>query len=69
MVDQLSFESHKISSNTTDMVLFASGNNSLHLCPLKNTFNMLPKLNHIDKIDTKNEHKKNSQTQNGKITY
>lgn len=58
MVDQLSFESHKISSNTTDMILFTSGN-SLHLCPLKNTFNMLPKLNHIDKIDSKNDHKKN----------
>lgn len=66
-MDQLSFESHNISSNTTDMILFSSGKN-LHLCPLKKTFNMLPKLNHIDKVDLKNE-KKNSQNQNGKILY
>jgi len=64
MVDQLYFESHKISSNTTDMIMFASGK-SLHLCPLKKTLNMLPKLNHIDKNDPKNDHKKNSQNQNG----
>lgn len=63
MVDQLSFESHIISSHTTDIVMFASGK-SLHLCPLKKTLNMLPKLSHIDKVDPKNE-KKNSQNQNG----
>lgn len=57
MIDQLSFESYKISSNTTDMIMFASGK-SLHLCPLKKTLNMLPKLNHIDKIDPKNDNKK-----------
>lgn len=65
MVDSLTFGSHKVSSNTTDMIMFSSGK-SLHLCPLKKTFNMLPKLNHIDKIDPKNEHKKISQNQNGK---
>lgn len=64
MVDQLSFESHKIASNTSDMVMYSSGK-SLHLCPLKQTLNMLPKLNHIDKIDPKNE-KKNQNNQNGK---
>lgn len=67
MLDQLSFESHKISSNTTDMIMFSTGN-SLYLCPLKKTLNMLPKLNHIDRIDPKNEHKKNSQNPNGKET-
>jgi DNA-directed RNA polymerase-3 subunit RPC5 len=65
MVDQLSFESHKISSNTTDMIMYTSGE-SIHLCPLKNTLNMLPKLNHIDKIDPKNDNKNNSQNPNGK---
>lgn len=47
------------------MIMFSSGKN-LHLCPLKKTFTMLPKLNHIDKVDLKND-KKNSQNQNGKI--
>lgn len=64
MVDQLSFESHNIVTNTTDMVMFASGT-SLHLCPLKKTLNMLPKLSYIDKADTKNDQKK-TQNQNGK---
>lgn len=64
MVDHLSFESYNISSNTTDMIMFSSGK-SLHLCPLKKTFNMLPKLNHIDKVDQKNDPKKTSQNQNG----
>lgn len=64
MVDQLSFQSHKISTNTNDMIMYASGK-SLHICPLKNSFNMLPKLNHIDKVDLKTD-KKNSQNQNGK---
>lgn len=63
MIDQLSFESHKTSSNTTDMIMFASGK-SIHLCPLTKTLNMLPKLNHIDKIDPKNDHKKTSQNPN-----
>lgn len=67
MIDQLSFESHKISSNTTDMVMFSSGN-SLYLCPLNKTLNMLPKLSHIDRIDPKNDNKKNSQNPNGKET-
>lgn len=67
MVDQLSFESHSISSNTVDMIMYASGK-SLHLCPLKKTMNMLPKLNHIDKVDLKND-KKSSQNQNGNKNY
>lgn len=64
MVDQLSFQSHKISTNTGDMIMYATGK-SFYLCPLKNSFNMLPKLNHIDKIDPKIDNKKNSQNQNG----
>jgi len=67
MIDQLNFESHKISSNTTDMIMFASGK-SLHLCPLKKTLNMLPKLNHIDKVDPKNDNKK-TQNPNGINLY
>lgn len=63
MVDQLSFESHNISSNITDMIMFASGS-SLHLCPLKKTLNMLPKLSYIDKADSKNDQKK-TQNPNG----
>lgn len=65
MVDHLSFESHHTSSNTTDMIMYTSGK-SIHLCPLKKTLNMLPKLSHIDKIDSKDENKKS--TQNGKTT-
>jgi len=57
MVDHLSFESHKTSSNTTDMIMYISGR-SIHLCPLKKTLNMLPKLSHIDKIDPKDENNK-----------
>lgn len=64
MVDQLSFESHKTSSSTSDMVMYSSGK-SLHLCPLKQTLNMLPKLSHIDKTDPKNN-RKNQNNQNGK---
>ncbi|VVC36160.1 Hypothetical protein CINCED_3A019093 [Cinara cedri] len=63
MVDQMCFQSHKITTNTIDMIMYASGQ-SLHLCPLKNSFNMLPKLNHIDKVDPKNNNKKNSQNDN-----
>ncbi|CAH1732329.1 unnamed protein product [Aphis gossypii] len=63
MVDYLSFESHNTSSNTTDMIMYTSGK-SLHLCPLKKTLNMLPKLSHIDKIDLKDDNKKSSLNQN-----
>ncbi|XP_060857041.1 DNA-directed RNA polymerase III subunit RPC5-like [Metopolophium dirhodum] len=62
MVDHLSFESHNTSSNTTDMIMYTSGK-SIHLCPLKKTMNMLPKLSHIDKIDPKDESKKSSQNE------
>lgn len=62
MVDHLSFESHNTSSNTTDMIMYTSGK-SLHLCPLKKTLNMLPKLSHIDKIDLKDENKKSSHNE------
>lgn len=68
MIDNLSFESHKISSNTVDMIMFASGT-SLHLCPLKKTLNMLPKLSHIDKVESKTSQNKNSQDQNGKVAF
>jgi len=68
MVDQLSFESHKISSNTTDMIMFSSGK-SLHLCPLEKISNMLPKLSHIDKVNQKNDHKKISQNLNGEVQH
>lgn len=68
MIDQLSFESHNISSSSTDMIMFASGK-SLHLCPLKKKVNMLPKLCYLDKIDPKNDKKKSSQEQNGNIYY
>ncbi|XP_026817433.1 DNA-directed RNA polymerase III subunit RPC5-like isoform X2 [Rhopalosiphum maidis] len=63
MVDHLSFESHNTSSNTTDMIMYTSGK-SIHLCPLKKTLNMLPKLSHIDKIDLKDDNKKSSLNQN-----
>ncbi|XP_050440506.1 DNA-directed RNA polymerase III subunit RPC5 isoform X2 [Adelges cooleyi] len=63
MVDHLSFESHAITSNTVDMIMYASGK-SMHLCPLKKNVNMLPKLSHIDKIDPKNDSKRVSQEQN-----
>ncbi|KAL5237487.1 hypothetical protein ACI65C_004897 [Semiaphis heraclei] len=62
MVDHLSFESHHTSSNTTDMIMYTSGK-SIHLCPLKKTLNMLPKLSHIDKIDSKDENKKSTQNE------
>lgn len=64
MVDQLSFESISISSHTVDMVMYSSGE-SLHLCLPKKTMTMLPKLNHIDKADLKND-KKTSTNQNSK---
>jgi len=67
MVDHLSFESHNTVSNTTDMIMYTSGN-SLHLCPLKKTLIMLPKLSHIDKIDSKDDNRKSYQNQNSKIT-
>ncbi|XP_060846618.1 DNA-directed RNA polymerase III subunit RPC5-like [Rhopalosiphum padi] len=63
MVDHLSFESHNTSSNTTDMIMYTSGK-SIHLCPLKKTLNMLPKLSHIDKIDLKDDNKKSSLNHN-----
>ncbi|XP_050521996.1 DNA-directed RNA polymerase III subunit RPC5 isoform X2 [Daktulosphaira vitifoliae] len=63
MIDQLSFESHNISSSSTDMIMFASGK-SLHLCPLKKNLNMLPKLSYIDKIDPKNDKINGTQEQN-----
>ncbi|XP_022181333.1 DNA-directed RNA polymerase III subunit RPC5 isoform X3 [Myzus persicae] len=62
MIDHLSFESHNTTSNTADMIMYTSGK-SIHLCPLKKTLNMLPKLSHIDKIDPKDENKKSSQNE------
>ncbi|XP_060863252.1 uncharacterized protein LOC132939863 [Metopolophium dirhodum] len=62
MVDHLSFESHNTSLTTTNMIMYTSGR-SIHLCPLKKTLYMLPKLSHIDKIDPKDEKNKSSQNE------